>query len=193
MICSPHTPVPSSMPRRYPPASARRPSGCARSSAQPVLARVTTQARPFETDLGDVAADAVMDLDQRIRTPVARRRARAAGRPADPLQMRQLLQNLIANALKFSRPGVPPVSSWRLSVRRRRLDDRVADNGIGFDESIRSYLRRSSVCMGGTNSRRGIGPASATRSRARHGGTLTAQSTRRGDDIAATPPNQPRS
>ena len=28
---------------------------------------------------------------------------------ADPIQMRQLFQNLIANGLKFARPEVPPV------------------------------------------------------------------------------------
>ncbi len=57
-----------------------------------------------------------------------------------PFQMRQLFQNLISNALKFHKPGVPPrvhiksekrvKGSWTLVVE---------DEGIGFDEK---YLNR---------------------------------------------------
>jgi len=36
---------------------------------------------------------------------------------ADPLQMRQLLQNLIGNALKFARPGISPVVEIDAPVR----------------------------------------------------------------------------
>ena len=35
---------------------------------------------------------------------------------ADPTQMRQLFQNLIGNALKFHRPGVPPAVAVRAEV-----------------------------------------------------------------------------
>jgi len=70
----------------------------------------------------------------------------------DPTQMRQLFQNLIANAVKFHRPGVPPVvevsgelnstppaepgageptPGYRITVR---------DNGIGFDDKYRDRI-----------------------------------------------------
>jgi signal transduction histidine kinase len=57
---------------------------------------------------------------------------------ADPLQMHQLLQNLIGNALRYRAPERRP----RISVEATLVDDgaggklcrlRVADNGIGFE------------------------------------------------------------
>ena len=49
----------------------------------------------------------------------------------DAVQLRALLQNLIANAAKFRRPGVAP----RIVLSSRRVDDRwqveVSDNGTG--------------------------------------------------------------
>jgi PAS domain S-box-containing protein len=58
---------------------------------------------------------------------------------ADPIHMRQLLQNLIGNALKFSRPGVPPVVDITGEVvpgpggEGPMLRLVVADNGIGIE------------------------------------------------------------
>ena len=61
---------------------------------------------------------------------------------ASPLQMRQLFQNLIANALKFHPEGVQPevhVEATAPSAARRQggtpvWEIRVRDNGIGFEE-----------------------------------------------------------
>ncbi len=51
-----------------------------------------------------------------------------------PTELRALLQNLLTNALKFSRPDVPPVV--RVSARRQGREwlFEVADNGIGIAE-----------------------------------------------------------
>lgn len=100
--------------------------------------RVTTKAKPLDrVDLNQVAAQIVSDLDERIRQtggqvelnelPVIE---------ADELQMHQLLQNLVANSLKFHRLDIPPqvrVFS-RPTVEKANVQILVQDNGIGFDE-----------------------------------------------------------
>ncbi|KAA2285405.1 PAS domain S-box protein [Arenimonas fontis] len=56
---------------------------------------------------------------------------------ADPTQMRQLLQNLVANALKFRAPERPPrvrISATAVSLNGEPAWElRVEDNGIGFE------------------------------------------------------------
>ena len=74
------------------------------------LSRVTTQGQPFEqVELNEVAEEVLSDLETRIE--------RTSGKveigdlpviEADPLQMHQLLQNLISNALKFHKPDEQP-------------------------------------------------------------------------------------
>ena len=51
----------------------------------------------------------------------------------DSLQIRQLMQNLIANSIKYSRDDVPPVIDITGSVANNMLKVVVSDNGIGFD------------------------------------------------------------
>jgi PAS domain S-box-containing protein len=101
------------------------------------FSRVTTTAQPFAlVDLGAIAREALSDLESRI--------AQAAGRIelgtlpvlyADATQMRQLFQNLLGNALKFHRVGVPPVV--RADSKGLPGGDRwevwVEDNGLGFE------------------------------------------------------------
>ena len=55
-------------------------------------------------------------------------------------EVTQLLQNLVANAIKFQRPGVPP----RVHILAEREGEtwhfRVQDNGIGIDEQYRDRI-----------------------------------------------------
>lgn len=59
---------------------------------------------------------------------------------ADGGQLHQLFQNLLSNALKFARPGVPP----HITVTAEPQDDqwlfRVADNGIGIEPQYVDYV-----------------------------------------------------
>jgi len=147
--------------------------------------RVSRGDPPAVVDLARVAREVVSDLDGRVRgtggtvevgvLPTVR---------ADPTQMRQLLQNLIANALKFHRPGVPPrvaVEGGCDAPGREGAACRITvrDNGIGFDEK---YLDRIFTPFQRLHGRgefegTGMGLAICRKIAERHGGTITARST----------------
>lgn len=152
--------------------------------------RVSTRAQPFrKTDLGVIAQDVLSDLETRIK--------KSGGQvsigplpelEADPMQMRQLLQNLLANALKFHRPELPPIIRVESSLRENGTNGaasngkiwelRIADNGIGFEEK---YLDRIFTPFQRLHARAdyegtGMGLAVVRKIIERHGGTITARS-----------------
>ncbi|PNY79457.1 GAF domain-containing protein [Deinococcus koreensis] len=96
----------------------------------------------------------------------------------DGQQLDQLFQNLLGNALKYQRAGVPP----RIGVSARRAGDfwsiSVADNGIGIDPS---YFDRIFVIFQRLHGRdtyegTGIGLAVCKKIVERHGGQLWVES-----------------
>jgi signal transduction histidine kinase len=144
--------------------------------------QVTTRVQAFaSTDLARVAREVIADLETAI--------ADAGGRvevgelpviDADALQMRQLLQNLLGNALKYRKKEEPPV----VHLNGERVDSRhwtitVRDNGIGFNdqyaEKIFKMFERLHGRMEYTGS--GIGLAICRKIVERHGGTIGAKST----------------
>jgi len=88
---------------------------------------------PLEsTPLGPVLAEVMDDL--RSLTDAAG--ARVSGTldatvHGHPVWLRLCLQNLIANAVKFARPGVPPVVRIVQRVTDTGVEVRVVDNGMG--------------------------------------------------------------
>jgi len=111
---------------------------------------------------------------------------------ADPLQMRQLLQNLIDNALKFHRPDEAPVVRIHgelLGVRGGRpLGNSpvekscrviVEDNGVGFDEKYvdRIFDVFQRLHARGQHEGTGMGLAICRKIVERHGGVISARST----------------
>jgi len=100
--------------------------------------------------------------------------------------MRQLLQNLIGNALKFRRPEVPPVVKVEAqiipdpeSAERKLCRLTVSDNGIGFEEK---YLDRIFNAFQRLHTRHeyegtGMGLAIVRKIALYHGGEVTAKST----------------
>jgi PAS domain S-box-containing protein len=150
-----------------------------------LFSRVTTKARPFvRVDLNVMVSEVLGDLETRIddthatvtvkKLPVIM---------ADPMQIRQLVQNLISNALKFSKPETSPEVTIRATSARRggkiyAHTLYVEDNGIGFDEK---YLDRIFAVFQRLHTRdnyqgTGIGLAICRKIVERHGGTITAQS-----------------
>lgn len=95
--------------------------------------------------------------------------------------MRQLFQNLIGNALKFHREGVPPVVKVYMCAEDKANGLQticIEDNGIGFDEK---YLDRIFSVFQRLHSRdsyegTGIGLAVVRKIAERYGGTITASS-----------------
>ncbi|MFW5972963.1 MAG: CHASE domain-containing protein [Bacteroidota bacterium] len=150
------------------------------------FSRIQTRTEPFRpVDLSDVVDDVLTDLDVLLESTGGRVVVESLPTlEADPVQMRQLFQNIIGNALKFHRPGVPPVVSLR--SRTEEVDGQlrwlieIEDNGIGFDEK---YLDRIFGPFQRLHGRThydgtGMGLAICRRIVERHHGSITARSSK---------------
>jgi PAS domain S-box-containing protein len=149
------------------------------------FSRVIRRTEPFVlVDLGVVTKGVLGDLEVRIEKSGAK--IQVGELPvieADPMQMHQLLLNLLSNALKFQPPGGVPV----VKVRSRTFtalsgeqfcEIMVQDNGIGFDEK---YLEKMFAVFQRLHGRSeyegtGVGLAVCRRITDRHHGTITAKS-----------------
>ncbi len=97
--------------------------------------RVSTREQSVQRlDLNTVIAEVLTDLEVRINETKGRvDTGRMPCLVADPLQMRQLFQNLIGNALKYHRDGVPPAIAIQSVTENKYHTITFTDNGIGFD------------------------------------------------------------
>ncbi|HEY6889036.1 MAG TPA: ATP-binding protein, partial [Solirubrobacter sp.] len=95
---------------------------------------------------------------------------------ADPVQMRQLLQNLLGNALKFRRPGVVPEVTVAARVSDGIAELTVEDNGMGFEHQYATRIFRAFERLNGATAYpgTGIGLALCRKIVERHNGTITA-------------------
>ena len=159
----------------------------------PFLPRVTSKAQPWApVDLERVAQEVLSDLEGRIQQTGGRVEVdRLPTLDADSMQMRQLLQNLIGNALKFHRPGDSPVvrvGDDLLCERDKRAGRPkepaefcriiIEDNGIGFDEK---YIDRIFAPFQRLHGRSeydgtGIGLTVCQKIAQRHNGSIIAES-----------------
>jgi PAS domain S-box-containing protein len=163
--------------------------------------RVTTRANPFvSVDLNETVSHVLSDLE--VLTEEIQAKIQVEPLPtvdADATQMRQLMQNLIGNALKFRRKEGQP----EVTIRSRMVTDAaevkipklplrdfsispknpycllsVEDNGIGFDEK---YVDKIFVVFQRLHGRgiyegTGVGLAICRKIVLRHGGDITASS-----------------
>jgi signal transduction histidine kinase len=149
--------------------------------------RLTTQAQEFvEVDLNSIVHEVISDLEVRIDVKKAKVSiADGLGSvEADPLQMRQLFQNLVSNALKYCSPGEPPfIEVFPLSLpqnvgRGTLCQFVVKDNGIGFDACFQEQIFGLFQRLHGRDEYNGtgIGLAICKKIIDRHGGTIAARS-----------------
>ena len=145
--------------------------------------RVAARGKPFgPVDMGALLATVVDDLEARLESSGGR--IDAGPLPTiegDPTQLRQMMQNLLSNALKFRDPGRPPVVT--VTAESTRLGDVPAwrfsfvDNGIGFEPR---YAEKVFVPFQRLHGRQeyegtGIGLAIVRRIVERHRGTVLAE------------------
>jgi len=145
------------------------------------FSRVTTKAQPYApVNLKEIATAVVSDLEVRIEESGATvEMDNLPTLDADALQMRQLFQNLISNALKFRKKDVPPVVKLEAVGQGKMYEIKIIDNGIGFEEKYSDRIFTIFQRLHGRSAYEGtgIGLAVCRKIVERHGGTITAQST----------------
>jgi signal transduction histidine kinase/CheY-like chemotaxis protein len=142
--------------------------------------RVSSQGEQFTyVDLNRVIAQVCSDLEGRILdtggkitvTPLPLIQG-------NPMQIRQLFQNLLGNALKYHRPDLPPqVRVTGGELGNHQVEISVQDNGIGFDPQQADRLFAPFTRLHAKSAYDGVGMGLAICSKIveRHGGTIRAE------------------
>lgn len=131
------------------------------------------------TDMGVILAK----VEQSIHQSIVDAQATISSEPlpvveGDPVQLAQLMQNLIANAIKFRRSDIVPSIRVGVTESDKYWTFSVSDNGIGiekehFDRIFTMFQRlHTSAEFAGT----GIGLSVCKRIVERHGGTICVES-----------------
>jgi PAS domain S-box-containing protein len=157
------------------------------------FSRVISSQQPFvEVGLATVVKGVLSDLEVRIeQTKAVLKVGDLPTIEADPLQMRQLFQNLISNAMKFQPSGQQPVLEIRAEIIKgqfagtpeedpyaEQCQITIQDNGIGFEEKYHEKIFAVFQRLHGRNEYEGtgVGLAVCRRITDRHGGSITARS-----------------
>ena len=130
------------------------------------------------TDLGELVNQALTDLSGAARNATVLVAPALPVVDADPTLIRQLLQNLIANAFKYRHPDRP----CRVEITAERRGSEwlvaVADNGLGIpaDQRVRVFEMFTRVDPS-AGSGHGVGLSTCQRIVERHGGRIAATET----------------
>ncbi len=150
------------------------------------FSKVTFKTDVFKSvNLEEIVKQVIKDLDWQIEA----KKAKITLSPlptleADPLQINQLIQNLVANALKFHQPGKPPLIRIYCNNKDNRPDQnnmfeiRIEDEGIGFDEKYLDRIFQPFQRLHPHNGIEGTGMGLAICRKIvdHHGGKITAKS-----------------
>ncbi len=157
------------------------------------FSRITTKAQPFvSVNLNTIVKEVSYDLESLIeRTGGKIETVNLITIDADQMQMRQLFQNIIGNALKFYKEDVPPIVKISGNLTHENIGDTgkevsdndyfqitFEDNGIGFEEQ---YADRIFAVFQRLHGRKeyegtGIGLSICQRITNRHNGKIIAKS-----------------
>jgi PAS domain S-box-containing protein len=148
------------------------------------FSRVTTKAKDFASiNLNEILEGVLSDLEMQIeRTGATVEFDHLPEIEADPSQMRQLLQNLINNAIKFRKENVAPIVQIHVKLIQQDERDfyeiRVSDNGIGLEQKYSDRIFQMFQRLHGRNAYEGtgIGLAICRKIVERHGGMIAVES-----------------
>jgi PAS domain S-box-containing protein len=142
--------------------------------------RVRSQARsPEPVDAGTILSDALNNLQLLIKE--ARASITHEQLPvvlADAVQITQVFQNIINNAIKFRRAGVAPVVHISIAPRDGMWQFAIQDNGIGIPEEYHDKIFVLFERLHGRDAYpgTGLGLALSKRIIERHGGRIWVKS-----------------
>jgi two-component system sensor kinase FixL len=153
------------------------------------FSRVTTKAQPFEkVSLNTLCQEVLSDLEIAIeRTGAIVKVGDLPEIEGDNTQLRQLFQNLVVNALKFSKEGqVPHIEisgetiqekPHQVSLEDLKVKLTFKDDGIGFDNKYADKIFNVFQRLEGRKYEgSGIGLAICKKIVVRHGGSIMAES-----------------
>lgn len=154
------------------------------------FSRVSTHAKAFEkVDLNEIVKGVLEDLEYAIEESKAEVKiVKLPVVEAESVQMRQLFQNLIGNAIKFRKKDQAPEIEVDAKVLERKsfangvsgemyVKIMVKDNGIGFNENYKDKIFQIFQRLEGRKYEgSGIGLAICKRIATRHGGDIDANS-----------------
>lgn len=151
-----------------------------------LFSRLTSRVDPFESvDLNTILKGVLNDME--ITVEVSKAKIELELLPtieAAPLQMRQLFQNMISNAIKFRKEGdIPLVKIYskktlpKSHLEKEMIEIYFEDNGIGFDEKYNDRIFNIFQRLEGKKYEgSGIGLAICRKIAMKHGGNVIAKS-----------------
>jgi len=147
------------------------------------LSQVTMNTRSMEPiDLNQTVQEALDNLEVAVeKTQGSVNVGFLPTLESDAMQMRQLFQNLIGNALKFHQKGVPPVVFLNSNQDHQgRWVISVSDNGVGIDHHKQGQIFRPFERLQGRSEYEGsgMGLAICKKITERHGGNISVFSER---------------